>query len=184
MRWTLLVHHLCTLFAIIFIQIALQMALDPAIASAGLIWLFQATTEQSIFIGLVLYRLRYAKETVQSVLRFAAIQSFIFKFGFAIYLLVWWAVKLAKFHHPIDIALNVVVVLILSSLMATQVLAPGLKCYEALLIPNLKGKDRTQCGASQTTWAEGSPSWDMLSTRIMAPNVVQQVHLESQVARF
>ncbi|KAK0196015.1 hypothetical protein F5146DRAFT_1133476 [Armillaria mellea] len=75
MRWMLLVHHFCTLFATIFIQIALQIALHPAIASAGLIWLFQATTEQSVFIGLILYRLRFPRHVVAPVLKFAAVQS-------------------------------------------------------------------------------------------------------------
>ncbi|PBK88470.1 hypothetical protein ARMGADRAFT_970953 [Armillaria gallica] len=121
MRWTLLVHHFCTLFATIFIQIALQIALHPAIASAGLIWLFQATTEQSVFVGLILYRLRFPKHVVAPVLKFAAIQSFICKIASAIYLLVWWGIKLAKFHRQIDVALSVMLVLLISVLMATQI---------------------------------------------------------------
>ncbi|KAK0495081.1 hypothetical protein EDD18DRAFT_1355083 [Armillaria luteobubalina] len=121
MRWTLLVHHFCTLFATIFIQIALQMALHPAIASAGLIWLFQATTEQSVFVGLILYRLRFPKHVVAPFLKFAAVQSFICKIASEIYLLIWWGIKLAKFHHKIDVALSVMLVLLISVLMATQI---------------------------------------------------------------
>ncbi|KAK0486427.1 hypothetical protein IW261DRAFT_797208 [Armillaria novae-zelandiae] len=121
MRWTLLVHHFCTLFATIFIQVALQIALHPAIASAGLIWLFQATTEQSVFIGLILYRLRFPKHVAAPVLKFSAVQSFICKIASAIYLLVWWGIKLAKFHRQIDVALSVMLVLLISVLMATQI---------------------------------------------------------------
>ncbi|KAK0459310.1 uncharacterized protein EV420DRAFT_314593 [Desarmillaria tabescens] len=115
MRWPLLVHHFCTLFATIFIQIALQIALHPAIASAGLIWLFQATTEQSVFIGLVLYRLRFSIHVVAPVLRSAAVQSFICKIASAIYLLIWWGIKLSKFHLPVDVALSVMLVLLIQS---------------------------------------------------------------------
>ncbi|KAK0459273.1 uncharacterized protein EV420DRAFT_312846 [Desarmillaria tabescens] len=121
MRWPLLIHHFCTLFAIIFLQVVLQITEHPAIATAGYIWLFQATTEQSIFIGLFLYRLRYPKPLVKRTLQFAAVQSFLCKMGFATYLVVWWGVKLAKFHTPSDIALSVMLVLICALLMSTQV---------------------------------------------------------------
>ncbi|KAK0212270.1 hypothetical protein DFS33DRAFT_14658 [Desarmillaria ectypa] len=134
MRWPLLVHHFCTLFATTFIQIALQIALHPAIASAGLIWLFQATTEQSVFIGLILYRLRFPKHVVAPVLKFAAIQSFICKIASAIYLLVWWGIKLAKFHRQIDAALSVTLVFLISVLMATQMHVPNLICVVTTLM--------------------------------------------------
>ncbi|KAF9037888.1 hypothetical protein BDZ89DRAFT_1061460 [Hymenopellis radicata] len=121
MRWTLLVHHICTLFSLFFMQAALQISLNPAIFSLGVIWLFQATTEQSIFIGLLLYRLRYPKRLVQTTLKCAAVQSFIFKMAFAVYLMIWWGLKLAKYHQDIDVALSVMLVLIATLLMATQV---------------------------------------------------------------
>ncbi len=45
----------------------------------------------------------------------------LFKIVFAIYLLVWWGLKLAKFHSTsIDIALSVVVVSTTTALMTTQ----------------------------------------------------------------
>ncbi|KIY66840.1 hypothetical protein CYLTODRAFT_354298 [Cylindrobasidium torrendii FP15055 ss-10] len=75
MRWPLLVHHFCTIFSVVFLQVVLQMTLNPALASAGLIWIFQATTEQSLFIGLFIYRLRYPKKIVQWTLKFAAVQG-------------------------------------------------------------------------------------------------------------
>ncbi|KAF9037875.1 hypothetical protein BDZ89DRAFT_1129809 [Hymenopellis radicata] len=139
MRWTLLVHHICTLFSLFFMQTALQISLNPAIFSLGVIWLFQATTEQSIFIGLLLYRLRYPKRLVQTTLKCAAVQSLyvppletfpvlnearlasIFKMAFAVYLMIWWGLKLAKYHQDIDVALSVMLVLIATLLMATQV---------------------------------------------------------------
>ncbi|KAK0212306.1 hypothetical protein DFS33DRAFT_1376811 [Desarmillaria ectypa] len=121
MRLPLLIHHFCTLFAIIFLQVVLQITEHPAIAIAGYIWLFQATTEQSIFIGLFLYRLRYPKVLVKKMLQFAAIQSFLCKIVFAAYLVVWWGLKLAKFHTPSDIALSVMLVFICALLVSTQV---------------------------------------------------------------
>lgn len=75
MRWSFIIHRICvstsvlwyhsgsliyprqTLLAIIFLQTELQVTSHPAIAAAGLIWLFQATTEQSVFIGLFMYML-------------------------------------------------------------------------------------------------------------------------------
>ncbi|KAK0226495.1 hypothetical protein IW262DRAFT_770494 [Armillaria fumosa] len=121
MRWPLLIHHLCTLFAIIFVQVVLQITGHPPLATAGYIWLFQATTEQSIFVGLFLYRLQYPKVLVQRTLQFAAVQSFLCKIGFAVYLMAWWGLKLAKFHTPSDIALSVMLVFICALLMSTQV---------------------------------------------------------------
>ncbi|KAE9411124.1 hypothetical protein BT96DRAFT_912452 [Gymnopus androsaceus JB14] len=56
------------------------------------------------------------------MLRFGAVQSFIFKIGFAAYLLAFWAQKLEQFHtSPDDIALSVMLVTIIVLLMCTQV---------------------------------------------------------------
>ncbi|KAK0189483.1 hypothetical protein F5146DRAFT_1138888 [Armillaria mellea] len=122
MRLSLIIHHVCTLLAIIFLQIVLQVTSHPAIAAAGLIWLFQATTEQSVFIGLFMYRLQYPKSIVKPTLQFAAVQSFIFKMGFATYLVVWWGIKLASDHTTkFDVALSTVLVILISLLMSTQI---------------------------------------------------------------
>ncbi|KAK0440168.1 hypothetical protein EV421DRAFT_2084099 [Armillaria borealis] len=130
MRWPLIIHHICTLLAIIFLQIVLQVTSHPAIAVAGLIWLFQATTEQSVFIGLFMYRLRYPKSIVKPTLQFAAVQSFIFKIGFATYLVVWWGIKLASDHTTkFDVALSTVLVILISLLMSTQMYASLLLSY-------------------------------------------------------
>ncbi|KAK0478774.1 hypothetical protein IW261DRAFT_186261 [Armillaria novae-zelandiae] len=121
MRRPLLVHHFSALFSLIFLQVMLQVSMHIEIICAGLLWLFQATTEQSIFIGLFLYRLKYPKRVVQPVLKFAAVQSFICKMGFLVWLLVWWGSKLAKYHKDFDIAFSVILVLTCAVLMATQV---------------------------------------------------------------
>ncbi|KAK0200989.1 hypothetical protein DFS33DRAFT_1093686 [Desarmillaria ectypa] len=121
MRRPLLIHHFSALFSIIFLQVMLQMSMHVEIICAGLLWLFQATTEQSIFIGLLLYRLKYPRRIVEPALKFAAVQSFVCKTVFLVWLLVWWGLKLAKYHKDFDIALSVMLVLACTVLMATQI---------------------------------------------------------------
>ncbi|KAK0463113.1 uncharacterized protein EV420DRAFT_1639197 [Desarmillaria tabescens] len=121
MRRPLLTHHFSALFSIVFLQVMLQMSMHVEIISAGLLWLFQATTEQSIFIGLLLYRLKYPRRIVEPMLKFAAVQSFVCKTVFLVWLLVWWGLKLAKYHKDFDIALSVMLVLACTVLMATQI---------------------------------------------------------------
>ncbi|KAJ3745986.1 hypothetical protein DFH05DRAFT_901409 [Lentinula detonsa] len=56
------------------------------------------------------------------MLRFGAVQSFIFKLAFAAYLLAFWAQKLEQFHTSSkDIALSVMLVTIIVLLMCTQI---------------------------------------------------------------
>ncbi|KAJ7503112.1 hypothetical protein B0H11DRAFT_2274501 [Mycena galericulata] len=121
LRLPILIHHFCTLFATILIVCTLQKTLHPALAVLGLLWIFHASTEQSIFIGLIMYRLRCSKPTVQWVLYFSAFQSFLFKFAFSIYLYVWWGLKLAPNHEQaIEVAFSVLFVITLTALMITQ----------------------------------------------------------------
>ncbi|KAJ6590026.1 hypothetical protein DFH09DRAFT_1140703 [Mycena vulgaris] len=121
LRLPILIHHFCTLFATILIVCTLQETQHPALAVLGLLWLFHASTEQSIFIGLIMYRLRYSKPVVQGVLYFSAVQSFVFKFAFSIYLYIWWGLKLAGNHEQaIDVAFSVLFVITLTCLMITQ----------------------------------------------------------------
>ncbi|GAW08269.1 secreted protein [Lentinula edodes] len=122
MRWPLLIHHFCTIFAIVLLLSVLAYTGHPQIVAAGEIWLFQATTEQSVFIGLFMYRLRFPLRWTRDMLRFGAVQSFIFKLAFAAYLLAFWAQKLAQFHTSSkDIALSVMLVTIIVLLMCTQI---------------------------------------------------------------
>lgn len=83
-----------TLFAIVLIISALQVTEHPALSVLGLLWLFHATTEQSLFIALIFCehcfsvtispiirltafvdRLKYSKLLVQRTLYFSAVQS-------------------------------------------------------------------------------------------------------------
>jgi hypothetical protein len=50
----MLMHHFATLFAIFFVGSALDKTKNPAYVVSALLWLFQATTEQSVFVGLLL----------------------------------------------------------------------------------------------------------------------------------
>ncbi|KAF8918686.1 hypothetical protein CPB85DRAFT_1430381 [Mucidula mucida] len=122
MRWPLLIHHFCVNFVRYYLRPNHSSDYDASCSCSRRRYLvFQATTEQTVFVGLFMYRLRYPKRMVQGLLKFAAVQSFLCKFGFAVYLMVWWATKLAKFTSPADIALSVVLMTICSLLMATQV---------------------------------------------------------------
>ncbi|KAE9386817.1 hypothetical protein BT96DRAFT_507022 [Gymnopus androsaceus JB14] len=58
MRWPLLIDHFCTVFAIVLLLSVFSYIGHPALIAAGEIWLFQATTEQTVFIGLFMYRPR------------------------------------------------------------------------------------------------------------------------------
>ncbi|KAJ3746211.1 hypothetical protein DFH05DRAFT_922790 [Lentinula detonsa] len=122
MRWPLMTHHFCTIFAIVLLLSVLSYTRHPALMGAGEIWLFQATTEQSVFIGLLMYRMGCSHKMTRNVLYFAAVQSFIFKLAFAAYLLAFWAQHLIQFHSTSDdIALSILLVIMTVSLMCTQV---------------------------------------------------------------
>ncbi|KAJ3835736.1 hypothetical protein EV361DRAFT_550252 [Lentinula raphanica] len=75
MRWPLLIHHFCTIFAIVLLLSVLAYTGHPQIVAAGEIWLFQATTEQTVFIGLFMYRLQFPLRWTRDMLRFGAVQS-------------------------------------------------------------------------------------------------------------
>ncbi|KAJ6571628.1 hypothetical protein B0H19DRAFT_1255585 [Mycena capillaripes] len=119
LRLPILIHHFCTLFATVLIVCTLQKTQHPALAALALLWLFHASTEQSIFIGLIMYRFRCSKALVQRVLYFSAVQSLYF--AVSIYLYFWWGLKLARNNkQAIDIAFSVLFVITLSALMITQ----------------------------------------------------------------
>ncbi|KAJ3867149.1 hypothetical protein EV359DRAFT_78870 [Lentinula novae-zelandiae] len=122
MRWPLMSHHFCTIFAIVLLLSVLSYTRHPALMGVGEIWLFQATTEQSVFVGLLMYRLDCSPKMTRDILYFAAVQSFIFKLGFAAYLLGFWAQHLVQFHSSSDdVALSVLLVILTVLLMSTQV---------------------------------------------------------------
>ncbi|BGP44477.1 hypothetical protein JCM10450v2_000291 [Rhodotorula kratochvilovae] len=122
MRPSLLAHHFCTLLAIISLFVTIEKTFHPEIVTVGAIWLFQATTEQSVFIGLLMYRLGCSARNTRWMLRFAAVQSFLCKFAFAIYLIVEHSLRLVQFHSdPRDVYFSIIVYLVGSLLLATQV---------------------------------------------------------------
>jgi hypothetical protein len=57
MRWPLMIHHFSTIFSIVLLLSVASYTSHPALMGAGEIWLFQATTEQSVFIGLLMCKL-------------------------------------------------------------------------------------------------------------------------------
>lgn len=121
LRTSLIAHHFCTLLAIFALFITLEETWHPALVPAGVIWLFQATTEQSIFVGMIMYRLKYDCEKTRRVLQFAAIQSFVVKFAFAVCLLGWWGATLAKNHKVgTDVFFSVIVCIMDFALLTTQ----------------------------------------------------------------
>ncbi|KAF9067972.1 hypothetical protein BDP27DRAFT_1267003 [Rhodocollybia butyracea] len=122
MRWPLMIHHFSTIFSIVLLLSVASYTSHPALMGAGEIWLFQATTEQSVFIGLLMYRLGSSPKLTYNVLYFASIQSFIFKLAFATYLIVFWAQKLVRFHSsPDDLAFSVFLVVLVVLLVFTQI---------------------------------------------------------------
>ncbi|KAI5478199.1 hypothetical protein MNV49_005366 [Pseudohyphozyma bogoriensis] len=122
MRMSLLLHHFFTLFAIFALFISLENTNHPATIPTGSIWLWQATSEQAIFVGMFMFRLNYPAALTARVLRVAAVQSFVFKFAFAIYLVAFWGQHLARYHSVgTDVFFSVTVCLVGSLLMATQV---------------------------------------------------------------
>ncbi|KAJ3996007.1 hypothetical protein F5050DRAFT_1572362 [Lentinula boryana] len=74
-RWPLMTHHFCTIFAIVLLLSVLSYTRHLALMGVGEIWLFQATTEQSVFIGLLMYRIGCSYKMTRNVLYFAAVQS-------------------------------------------------------------------------------------------------------------
>lgn len=72
MRAQMLTHHFCTLFITFFLIACLQETQNPSIFVTALCWLFQATTEQGIFVGLLMYRFRGSPAVVPTVLRVGA----------------------------------------------------------------------------------------------------------------
>ncbi|KAJ6467966.1 hypothetical protein C8R47DRAFT_1325888 [Mycena vitilis] len=122
---SVLIHHCCTIFSTVLVIYTLQETQNPALAALGLIWLGLATTTQPMYIGLTMHRLRYTKRCVQLTLYFAAVQSLLFKFALSIYLYVWWGLKLASNNRsPIEIAFNVLFVVVVTALMTTQGCGP------------------------------------------------------------
>ncbi|KAL8291959.1 hypothetical protein RQP46_001425 [Phenoliferia psychrophenolica] len=120
MRLQMLMHHFCTVFAVIFVIACLQTTQDPSLFVTGLCWIFQASTEQVQFAGLLMYRFKCSPRAVSSTLRFGAAQALFTKMCSSIYVFIWWGQRQARHTHPTEIAFSVILVLAMSCLMVTQ----------------------------------------------------------------
>ncbi|KAJ3042487.1 hypothetical protein HDV00_007258 [Rhizophlyctis rosea] len=124
MRTSLLVHHLATMFLISFIFAVMYKTQHPAYFQLGLSFVYQATTEQSTFIGLLMYRFLKPARTTALTLYFAAIQTLVCKFASLFHSIYVWAKYLVhvdavpKDYHT---AFSVVFTLCFVCLLGTQV---------------------------------------------------------------
>nr|XP_019049243.1 hypothetical protein I302_03024 [Kwoniella bestiolae CBS 10118]OCF28173.1 hypothetical protein I302_03024 [Kwoniella bestiolae CBS 10118] len=121
MRLPLVAHHILTIFAISLGVTTNEYTQNPTFMLSGIIWLFQATTEQPTFIGLMGYRLKWKKETVALILKISSIQTFVFKAASALALLVYWGLHQNFNYNSIDLVWSVFVWIIAIGLFITQI---------------------------------------------------------------
>ncbi|WVQ62172.1 uncharacterized protein L199_000310 [Kwoniella botswanensis] len=121
MRLPLVAHHILTIFAISLGVTTNEYTQNPTFMLSGIIWLFQATTEQPTFIGLMGYRLKWKKETVALILKISSVQTFIFKAASALALLVYWGLHQNFNYNSIDRVWSVFVWIIAIGLFLTQI---------------------------------------------------------------
>lgn len=81
MTYPMISHHAITCFAMSLSLVMLERLQDPSFALTGLLWIFQATTEQTCFVALFLYRLEAPVKVLRPLFRISAIQSLVFKFA-------------------------------------------------------------------------------------------------------
>ncbi|SNX87762.1 uncharacterized protein MEPE_06473 [Melanopsichium pennsylvanicum] len=95
MTYPMIFHHLITCFAMSLSLVMLERLSDPSYALTGLLWIFQATTEQTVFAALFMYRLSAPVRILGPLFGFSAIQSLVFKFA-SIAATIWVWVKYQK----------------------------------------------------------------------------------------
>ncbi|KAL8291969.1 hypothetical protein RQP46_001435 [Phenoliferia psychrophenolica] len=120
MRLQMLTHHFCTVFAVIFVIACLGETQDPSLFVTGVCWIFQASTEQVQFAGLLMYRFKCSPRAVSFTLRFGAAQALVAKMCSSVYVFIWWGQRQARHTHPTEIAFSIILVLAMSCLMVTQ----------------------------------------------------------------
>ena len=81
MTYPMIFHHAITCFAMSLSLVMLERLQDPSFALTGLLWIFQATTEQTVFLALFMYRLSAPAKTLRPLFRASAVQSLVFKFA-------------------------------------------------------------------------------------------------------
>ncbi|ODN84561.1 hypothetical protein L202_00488 [Cryptococcus amylolentus CBS 6039] len=120
MRLPLIAHHFLTIIAISFTVSVFEYTMSMSYMVSAIIWLFQATTEQPTFLGLMGYRLGWSRTWVARLLKFAAVQTFILKSASAIGLIVYWALHQKYNYRPIDVAWTCIVFIVAVGLLLTQ----------------------------------------------------------------
>lgn len=146
MRLPMVAHHFLTIFVMSFIVVMLDRTHDPSFLLSGLIWIFQATTEQCkftsspsealevqnltqtsflllsvTFIALAGYRLKWPAHRVCLLLRFSAIQSLICKVAAITGSIYIWAQWQSSNTSSYGIANSIVVWIVTVGLAITQV---------------------------------------------------------------
>ncbi|WWD09406.1 hypothetical protein V865_007529 [Kwoniella europaea PYCC6329] len=121
MRIPMIAHHFLTIIAISFTVTVFEYTQSMSYLISAVIWLFQATTEQPTFFGLLGYRLDWDRRMVSRILKIAAVQTFIFKSASAIALVVYWGVHQNYSYRPMDRAWTSMVFILAIGLMLTQI---------------------------------------------------------------
>ncbi|EAL21792.1 hypothetical protein CNBC4940 [Cryptococcus deneoformans B-3501A] len=120
MRIPLIIHHFLTIIAISFTVAVFEYTMSTTYLNSACIWLFQATLEQPTFLGLLGYRLGWNPKQVARLLKFAAVQTFLFKSASALTLIIYWGIRQNYSYRQMDIAWTVMVFLIAIGLVLTQ----------------------------------------------------------------
>ncbi|WVW82297.1 hypothetical protein I302_104303 [Kwoniella bestiolae CBS 10118] len=121
MRTPMIAHHFLTIIAISFTVTVFEYTQSMSYLNSAVIWLFQATTEQPTFLGLLGYRLDWNPRTVSKILKIAAVQTFIFKTASAIALVVYWGIHQNYAYRSMDKAWTAMVFILAIGLMLTQI---------------------------------------------------------------
>ncbi|RXK42465.1 hypothetical protein M231_00019 [Tremella mesenterica] len=120
MRIPMIIHHFLTIIAISFTVTMFEYTESMSFFISAVIWLFQATTEQFTFIGLLGYRLEWRVRTTSSLLKLASVQSLLTKSASAIALLVFWGLKQRTMYRPIDVVWTALLWFVAIGLLLTQ----------------------------------------------------------------
>ncbi|WVQ85398.1 hypothetical protein IAT38_007563 [Cryptococcus sp. DSM 104549] len=168
MRIPLIAHHFLTVATMSMTVTALEYTQSPTYLISGLIWLFQATTEQPTFLGLMGYRLGWSSARVAFLLKASAIQTFIFKrqSASAIALVVYWALHQNYGYRPMDKAWTAMVFILAIGLLLTQVwgsyvtysIGRRIEGKARITLRSHKEASETPTSSSSTTWHDKSGS--------------------------
>ncbi len=102
MTYPMISHHAITCFAMSLSIVMLERLQDPSYALTALLWMYQATTEQTCFIALFLYRLSAPVKLLRPMFRISAVQSLVFKFASIAGTVYVWAKYQRKAHGELS----------------------------------------------------------------------------------